>query len=84
MKNNKALIIVPVLLVVVVSAFELWFRKGAVEEKAFQAGAASIISEVVGRTISACEPLNLFVGDQEVNLVNVSCLGQKKPENTDD
>lgn len=78
MKNKKAVpvIALALVLVVVVSAFEWMFRKGPMEQKSFQAGAASIISEVVGRTLESCDPINLFVGEQKVDLVNVACLGQ--------
>ena len=43
-------------------------------------GAAQIIAEVVGRTIDleACQPINLFVGERKVDLINVQCLGKKE------
>ena len=77
MKNKKKLITT---IMAVTGAIALgggtWFGKTIIEQKAFQAGAASIITEVVGRTVNSCEPINLFVGEQKVDLVNVACLNQ--------
>lgn len=80
MTHKKTLTIVGIVIGGVVLVCGVWFGKERVEQKAFQAGAASLITEVVNRTLDSCEPINLFVGEQKVDLVNVTCLNQSEDQ----
>ncbi len=74
-KKKSATKIISILLLIILIGYGLWAGKHYIEQRAFESGAASIITEIVGRTIDpACQPINLFVGEQKVDLINVTCI----------
>ncbi len=54
--------------------------KNFFEKKGVELGTKIAIIEVVNRTINACQPINLFVGEQSVDLVNIKCIEGKIAE----
>lgn len=81
MKINKATVAFIILIVWAVFSLvfiivDAWrdFQVNQLQQ-AFNQGSASAISQIFSRT-KDCEAVNLFSGEEEINLVRVSCLEQ--------
>lgn len=80
---KSVLIILWIIFSVIFVLKSLWqMGVGYSYQVGLQNGQTAAVSEIIKRTASACEPINLFVGEGaskvEVNLLNVACL--QKPE----
>lgn len=81
MKINKITAIFVVLIIWAVFsllyiAVDVWrdFQVNQMQQ-AFNQGSASAVSQIFTRT-AECQPVNLFSGEEEINLIRVSCLEQ--------
>ena len=82
MKINKATVVFIILIVWTVFSLiyiivDAWrdFQINQLQQ-AFNQGSASAITQIFSRTEN-CQPVNLFSGDQEINLIRTDCLKQE-------